>query len=124
MLTPENFEIFQNAAHELLTWVGFGTLAGLTGKAIMPGKDPGGAVGTLCIGISGSVLGCGSLLLYDSNMRITPISLMGFIAASLGAFVLLLLYRIMSSSYFFVEAVDGSTHSGETIIRRRRRRAA
>ena len=31
----------------VLTWVGFGTVVGLLAKAIMPGRDPGGAVATL-----------------------------------------------------------------------------
>ena len=33
-------------AEIFLIWVGFGTLAGLAAKAIMPGRDPGGAVAT------------------------------------------------------------------------------
>ncbi|WP_240490302.1 GlsB/YeaQ/YmgE family stress response membrane protein [Planctopirus hydrillae] len=125
MLSPELMLAIEQAAHEMLMWVGFGTLVGLCGKAIMPGKDPGGAVGTVCIGISGSVIGCGSLLLWDSSLRISPISISGFIAATAGAFALLLFYRILSNSYFIVEAVDGGDlNSGERVTYRRRRRTA
>lgn len=123
-MSPEMIQVFQAAAHEMLVWVGFGTLTGLTGKAIMPGRDPGGAVGTLCMGIGGSVLGCGSLLLYDSSLRITPISGWGFIAAVLGSLVLLIIYRVLSNSWFYAEAVDGSTGNGEKVAYRRRRRRA
>ncbi|MFO0917430.1 MAG: GlsB/YeaQ/YmgE family stress response membrane protein [Planctomycetaceae bacterium] len=120
--------VAQQAAHELLVWVGFGTLVGLTAKAIMPGRDPGGAVGTLLMGIAGSLIGCGILLLFDNSYRITPISPLGFIAGTVGAFILLLFYRILSNSYI-VEAADGSVPStgGTTVTyysRRRRRRAA
>ena len=120
--------VAQQAAHELLVWVGFGTLVGLTAKAIMPGRDPGGAVGTLLMGIAGSLIGCGILLLFDTSYRITPISPLGFIAGTVGAFILLLFYRILSNSYI-VEAADGSVPSsgGTTVTyynRRRRRRAA
>lgn len=120
--------VAQQAAHELLVWVGFGTLVGLTAKAIMPGRDPGGAVGTMLMGIAGSLIGCGCLLLFDTSYRISPISGMGFVAGTAGAFILLLFYRILSNSYI-VEAADGSTPSsdGTTVTyygRRRRRKAA
>jgi uncharacterized membrane protein YeaQ/YmgE (transglycosylase-associated protein family) len=120
--------VAQQAAHEILVWVGFGTLVGLTAKAIMPGRDPGGAIGTLLMGIVGSLIGCGVLLLFDTNYKISPISPIGFIAGTAGAFLLLLFYRILSNSYI-VEAADGSAPggAGTTVTyyaRRRRRRAA
>ena len=120
--------VAQQAAHELLVWIGFGTLVGLTAKAIMPGRDPGGAIATLLMGIAGSLIGCGVLLLFDTSYKITPISPLGFIAGTAGAFLLLLFYRILSNSYI-VEATDGSMPSsqGTTVTyysRRRRRRAA
>ncbi len=123
MTSPQLIEMAQQAAHELLLWVGFGTLVGLAAKAIMPGRDPGGAVGTICIGICGSVIGCGSLLLWDSSMRITPISGLGFLTATAGSFVLLLAYRVLSNSYF-VEPVDGDLKDGDSVAYRRRRRRA
>lgn len=120
--------VAQQAAHELLVWVGFGTLVGLAAKAIMPGRDPGGAIGTLLMGIAGTLIGCGVLLLFDTSYKVSPISWMGFIAGTAGAFLLLLFYRILSNSYI-VEAADGSVPSsaGTTVTyysRRRRRKAA
>lgn len=117
--------VAEQAAHEILLWVGFGTLVGLAAKAIMPGRDPGGAIGTLLMGIGGSLIGCGVVLLFDLGYKITPISPMGFAAGTGGAFVLLLFYRILSNSYI-VEAVDGNIpRDGATeYYRRRRRRAA
>lgn len=119
--------VLQQAAHDLLVWVGFGTLVGLAAKALMPGRDPGGAIGTMLMGIAGSLIGCGVLLLFDTNYRITPISPLGFVAGTGGAFLLLLFYRLLSNSYV-VEPVDGEAPSqgGTTVTyyRRRRRRAA
>lgn len=120
--------VAQQAAHELLVWVGFGTLVGLTAKAIMPGRDPGGAIGTLLMGIVGSLIGCGCLLLFDTSYKITPISPVGFIAGTTGAILLLVFYRILSNSYI-IEPADGSVPSshGTTVTyysRRRRRKAA
>ena len=83
------------AAHEILVWVGFGTLAGLAAKAIMPGRDPGGAIATLTIGIAGSVIGCGVMVYFFPDHRVTPISFVGFLLATGGAFVLLLAHRIL-----------------------------
>ncbi len=120
--------ILQQAAHELLVWVGFGTLVGLAAKGLMPGRDPGGAVGTMLMGIVGSLIGCGVLLLFNTSYKITPISPIGFCAGTAGAFVLLLFYRLLSNSYI-VEAVDGNGNgkAGTTVTyygRRSRRKAA
>lgn len=128
MPDPHMMEVLDHAAHELLMWVGFGTLVGLTAKAIMPGRDPGGAVGTLLMGIAGSLIGCGILLLFDTGFRVTPISPLGFAAGTGGAFVLLLFFRILSNSYI-VEAVDGKAGAAgatsvTTYYRRKGRRAA
>jgi uncharacterized membrane protein YeaQ/YmgE (transglycosylase-associated protein family) len=128
MVDANLLPIMEQAAHDLLVWVGFGTLVGLTAKAIMPGRDPGGAVGTMLMGIAGSLIGCGVLLLFNTSYRVTPISPLGFVAGTAGAFLLLLFYRLLSNSYI-VEPVDGEAprHAGSTTVtyyRRRRRRAA
>ncbi len=93
-------EIATQAAHELLLWVGFGTLAGLTAKAIMPGRDPGGAVTTVMMGIGGSVVGCGIMAFFSSSQRVTPISPLGFVLAAAGAFLLLFFHRLFSGRFF------------------------
>ena len=118
MDTANLSEVLHHAAHETLVWVGFGTLTGLAAKALMPGRDPGGAVGTMLMGIAGTVIGCGSLLFFHPAARVSPISGWGFLAATGGAFVLLLFYRILSG-YFFVESEGDGTMARST--RRRRR---
>jgi uncharacterized membrane protein YeaQ/YmgE (transglycosylase-associated protein family) len=110
--------IVQQVANDLLVWVGFGTLVGLLAKAIMPGRDPGGAVATLMMGVGGSVVGCGSLMFFWEGHRVTPISPMGFLCATGGAFVLLFFYRLLSG-YFFVEGEN--VHRPHTVRRSRRR---
>ena len=78
MSEMEFMEVVRNSLNELLRWVGFGTLAGLAGKAIMPGRDPGGAVATVLMGIGGSVIGCGTVLFFWRDAQIDPISGKGF----------------------------------------------
>ena len=127
MLDQSVMVMIDHIAHEILMWIGFGTIVGLSAKALMPGRDPGGAVGTMIMGIVGSLIGCSVLLLFDNSFKITPISPIGFIAATAGAFVLLFFFRLLSNSYV-VEAVDGKVSGNPgtavTTYYRRRRRAA
>jgi uncharacterized membrane protein YeaQ/YmgE (transglycosylase-associated protein family) len=118
---PQLAQAIQDGLHELLVWVGFGTLVGLTGKAILPGRDPGGTVATLMVGIAGSVIGCGTLLFFRPDAQVTPISPLGFVCATVGAFVLLLFYRILSGS-LFAEVEDGERWLHRYRRRRRSRR--
>lgn len=96
-LDPQWQAVVERSLQEFLVWVGFGTIVGLTAKAIMPGKDPGGAVATLLMGIVGTVIGCGTLAFFVRDAKITPISLWGFVAATSGAFLLLGFYRILNA---------------------------
>ena len=69
-----------------------GGLAGGLAKLLMPGRDPGGCIITIILGIAGAFLGTwlGRLVgLYGPNDSA------GFIGAVLGAIVLLLLYRVI-----------------------------
>src|SRR5205823_12592426 len=93
-------EVIGQWVNDILLWVGFGTLVGLAAKAIMPGKDPGGALTTLIMGIAGSVIGCGTLMFFWNGLRVSPISPLGFVVATGGAFLLLFFYRLLAGRYF------------------------
>ena len=41
----------------ILSWIFFGLIAGVLAKLIMPGKDPGGFIVTILIGIAGAMVG-------------------------------------------------------------------
>jgi uncharacterized membrane protein YeaQ/YmgE (transglycosylase-associated protein family) len=87
----------------LIGWIIFGLLAGLIAKAIMPGKDPGGAIITMLLGIAGAVIGgfLGRTLLgygtaaNDTGDISQPGFLMSLVLAVIGAIVLLALYRLI-----------------------------
>jgi uncharacterized membrane protein YeaQ/YmgE (transglycosylase-associated protein family) len=113
--------ILQQSVNDVLVWVGFGTLCGLCAKAIMPGTDPGGAVATMMLGMAGSIVGCGTLLFFIEGARVTPISPVGFAAATIGGFVLLFFYRLLSGS-FFTEAEDGERFLYRSSRGRRRKK--
>ena len=95
-------ETVQQWSNDILVWIGFGTLVGLLAKAIMPGRDPGGAVATLAMGVGGTVIGCGTLTYFWEGHRVTPISPIGLVVATSGAFTLLFFYRLLGG-YWFVE---------------------
>lgn len=87
----------------IIGWIIFGLIAGLIAKAIMPGKDPGGALITILLGIAGSIMGgfIGQALfgygraVNDSSDLSRPGFLMSLVLAVIGAIVLLAVYRLI-----------------------------
>ena len=77
----------------ILGWILFGLVVGIVAKFIMPGRDPGGILMTIVLGIVGALLGgyIGQALhLYG------PGEPAGFVGATLGAILVLWIYRIVS----------------------------
>jgi len=104
---------------DFLVWVGYGTIVGLLAKAIMPGRDPGGPVATLAMGITGVVIGCGVWSLFSHGERVTPISPLGLFAGTTGAFVILAFYRLLAG-YWLAEGVPPPRRRVARPNRRRR----
>ena len=78
---------------EILGWILFGLVVGVLAKLVMPGKDPGGIIVTILLGIGGALLG-GFLgrslgLMADTQQA-------GWISAFIGAILLLVLYRMVA----------------------------
>ena len=88
-------DIAQQWVNLVLIWIGFGTVVGLLAKALLPGREPAGTIGTLVIGIAGSVLGPLVLTLALERKDFNPISPLGFLVAIGGAIVLLMVYRLL-----------------------------
>ena len=78
----------------ILSWIVMGLIVGMLAKFIMPGKDPGGIIVTLLIGIAGSFVGgfIGSFLGFGP---VTGFNVGSLLLAIGGAVLLLILYRIM-----------------------------
>lgn len=76
----------------ILGWVLFGFIVGLIARALMPGRDPLGLVGTTVLGIIGALLGgwLGRALGWYG-----PDEGAGFIAATVGAVVVLFIYNLI-----------------------------
>lgn len=82
----ENYGIFG--------WIVIGLLAGGIAKLLMPGKDPGGCIVTILLGIAGALL---AGFLGRAIGWYEPGDGAGFIAAIVGAFLILLVYRLVLS---------------------------
>jgi len=99
MVDADVWKIIEQSAHEVLEWIGFGTIVGLAAKGLMPGRDPGGPIVTVLLGIGGCVFGFGLLSFFTTEQRINTISLVGFAVGTGGAFVLLALYRLLAGKW-------------------------
>ncbi len=79
----------------ILSWILFGLIAGALAKLVMPGKDPGGCLVTIAIGILGALLG-GFIGTSIFNFgEVTGFNLGSLLIAILGAMILLLIYRVI-----------------------------
>jgi uncharacterized membrane protein YeaQ/YmgE (transglycosylase-associated protein family) len=76
----------------ILGWILFGLIVGAIAKLVMPGRDPGGIIVTMLLGIAGALVGgfAGRAMgFYGENQAA------GYIVSIIGAIVLLALYRLM-----------------------------
>jgi uncharacterized membrane protein YeaQ/YmgE (transglycosylase-associated protein family) len=74
----------------VLGWILFGLIVGVVAKLLMPGKDPGGIIVTMLLGIAGAVVGgwIGRVLGFYG-----PGNVAGFVMAVVGSVLLLFVYR-------------------------------
>jgi uncharacterized membrane protein YeaQ/YmgE (transglycosylase-associated protein family) len=78
----------------ILSWILLGLIAGALAKFIMPGKDPGGIIVTILIGIAGAFVG-GFLGSFVGLGKVESFDLGGIIIATIGAIILLIIYRLI-----------------------------
>jgi uncharacterized membrane protein YeaQ/YmgE (transglycosylase-associated protein family) len=76
----------------IVGWIVFGLVVGALAKLVMPGKDPGGIIVTMLLGIVGAVLGgfIGRALGFYG-----PQEAAGWLMSILGAVVVLMIYRML-----------------------------
>jgi uncharacterized membrane protein YeaQ/YmgE (transglycosylase-associated protein family) len=76
----------------IIAWIVIGGIAGAIAKLLMPGRDPGGCIITVLLGIAGALF-AGWLGHQIGWYRANEGA--GFVAAIVGAFILLLIYRLI-----------------------------
>jgi uncharacterized membrane protein YeaQ/YmgE (transglycosylase-associated protein family) len=77
----------------ILAWILFGLVVGVIAKLLMPGRDPGGFIITILLGIAGALMGgfIGRAMGFYGEGQGA-----GWIMSILGAVILLALYRMMA----------------------------
>jgi uncharacterized membrane protein YeaQ/YmgE (transglycosylase-associated protein family) len=75
----------------LISWIVFGFIVGIIAKLLMPGRDPGGFIATVLLGIVGAVL---AGYLGRAVGWYGPEDRAGFVMSILGAIILLVIYRV------------------------------
>jgi len=78
----------------ILSWIVMGLIVGVLAKFIMPGRDPGGMILTILIGIGGAFIG-GFIGSYLGLGTITGFNTSSLLLAIGGAVLLLILYRFI-----------------------------
>ena len=76
----------------ILSWIVFGLVIGFIAKLLMPGRDPGGFIVTILLGIAGALVGgfIGRAMGFYG-----PGQSAGWLMSILGAIILLALYRML-----------------------------
>jgi uncharacterized membrane protein YeaQ/YmgE (transglycosylase-associated protein family) len=79
----------------ILSWIVFGLVVGIIAKLLMPGRDPGGFIVTILLGIAGALIGgfIGRAMGFYG-----PGQSAGWIVSILGAIILLAIYRMLIRS--------------------------
>lgn len=77
-----------------ITWIILGLIVGVIAKIIMPGKDPGGFIITILLGIAGAFAG-GFIATRLGFGSVTGFDIRSLIIAVIGAFILLAIYRVI-----------------------------
>ncbi len=81
----------------ILSWIVLGLIAGVLAKFIMPGKDPGGFIITILLGVAGAFVG-GWLGTQLGIASFNGFTVQGILIATAGAIVLLALYRLLKKA--------------------------
>ncbi len=85
---------------DIVGWIVFGLVAGLLARWLMPGKDPGGCIVTILLGIAGAVVGgfvARMLGLATNSVTLGDRDFLVQLAfAVLGAVIILVIYRLLA----------------------------
>lgn len=77
-----------------IAWLLVGLVAGAVARLLVPGRDPMGLLGTLVLGLVGSVVG-GWLAVLLTDRTMDEFTAAGLLGSILGAVVALIVYRLL-----------------------------
>jgi len=79
----------------IIAWIVVGLIGGMLAKLLMPGKDPGGIILTILLGIAGAVLGGFVAVALNISNGIDDFDIGSIVLSILGSMILLLAYRLV-----------------------------
>lgn len=79
----------------IIAWILLGLIAGALAKMLMPGKDPGGFILTILIGIGGAIIGGFLWNVFTGNDSYGDFDIGGILIAIIGSIILLWGYRTL-----------------------------
>ncbi len=79
----------------IVSWILFGLIAGIVAKLLMPGRDPGGCIITILLGVAGAFVGGFLYEQLTGTPQYTQFDLGSLVTAIIGAMLLLLAYRLV-----------------------------
>ncbi len=80
----------------ILTWIVFGLIAGIIAKLLTPGRDPGGCIITMLIGVAGAFVGGFLYELLTGRQQMMQFDFGSLAVAVIGAVILLILFRLLT----------------------------
>ncbi len=80
----------------IIAWIVVGLIAGILAKWVMPGPDPGGVITTILVGVAGALVGGFVLNSLLGGPGVSGINLTSILVATLGAIILLAVYRLIT----------------------------
>ena len=80
----------------IIAWIVVGLIAGLLAKLLMPGRDPGGIILTILLGIGGAIVGGFIAVALNISNGVDDFDFGTIVLAVLGAMLLLFAYRLVA----------------------------
>lgn len=80
----------------ILSWIVVGLIGGALGKLLLPGKDPGGIIITILLGIAGAILGGFIAVAAGISNGVDDFDIGSIILSIVGTMLLLLAYRFFT----------------------------
>jgi uncharacterized membrane protein YeaQ/YmgE (transglycosylase-associated protein family) len=81
----------------LIAWIVVGLIGGFIGKALLPGRDPGGLIITIVLGIAGALVGGFLSIALGLGNGVDDFDIGTIVLAVVGTMILLLGYRMVAS---------------------------
>jgi uncharacterized membrane protein YeaQ/YmgE (transglycosylase-associated protein family) len=80
----------------IISWIIFGLVAGVIARLLMPGRDPGGCIVTMALGVAGAFVGGFIFEQLTGQPQAVRFDFGSLLVAIVGAIVVLLIYRLIA----------------------------